>query len=370
MIINNWYVAAQSSDVTDAPFRTRMLGCDFVLFRDAAGEVVCLSDICCHRGASLSRGACSNGRVQCPYHGWEFGSTGQVELIPSLGPDARIPRRARVDCYPVEERYGLIWAFLGDMPDSARPELPELLPEYGDEDTWRMTRLQRDWDVHWGRLKENLADASHLFLVHSFGKHLSPEMQIFPVEETAWGVRIPQTYSQTPTRDSQVFENVPESDNKRPESSVLIEISVIGMIQKNTQLMASGYNQVIWNALTPIDDTRTRHFNLHFRNFQMDPKHDESMMKTIDWGLQEDAEVIDHLQPPLTPDNFTDELFIEPDGPEKAYREKALKLGRELGRIDWRRRQEMALEKALVIPSPARRDGGSWIHDTVPLLDD
>ncbi len=368
MIINNWYVAAQSSDVVDFPYRTRMLSCDFVLFRNNDKNIVCLSDVCCHRGGSLGRGACLNGRVQCPYHGWEFGSDGRVELIPSLGPDAKIPRRARVDSYPVEERYGLVWVFLGDMPEAERPALPELLPEYGDETTWRMTRLQRDWNVHWGRLKENLADASHLFLVHSFGKHLSPEMEIFPVEETEWGVRIPQTYGQKPDENSQTAVNAPKAKVQRDKSSVLIEISVIGMIQKNTQLMSSGYNQIIWNALTPIDETHTRHYNLHFRNFQMDAKHDESMKKTIDWGLQEDADVIDFLQPPMTPRNFSDEMFIEPDGPEKAYREKALKLGRELGTIDWRRKRDIAMEKTLVIPSPARREGGSWLHDTVPLL--
>ena len=104
MIINNWYVAAQSSEVTDTPYRTRMLGCDFVLFRDGSNNIVCLSDVCCHRGGSLSGGACVNGRVQCAYHGWEFGNNGAVELIPSLGPDAKIPRRARVDSYPLEER--------------------------------------------------------------------------------------------------------------------------------------------------------------------------------------------------------------------------------------------------------------------------
>ncbi len=370
MIINNWYVAAESSEVKDTPHRTRMLGCDFVLFRNGDNAIVCLSDVCCHRGGSLSRGACLNGRLQCPYHGWEFGSEGSVELIPSLGPDAKIPRRARVDSYPIEERYGLVWVFLGDMPESERPVLPELLAEYGDEETWRMTRLQRDWNVHWGRLKENLADSSHLFLVHSFGKHLSPEMDIWEVEETEWGVRIPQIYSEKPNQESQTAVNAPTAKKERDESSVLIEISVIGMIQKNTQLMSSGYNQIIWNALTPIDETHTRHYNLHFRNFQMAAEHDESMMKTIDWGLQEDADVIDYLNPPLTPDNFTDEMFIEPDGPEKAYRQKALKMGRELGKIDWRQKRDLAMEKVLVIPSPARRDGGSWLHDTVPLLDD
>ena len=369
MIINNWYVAAASAEVGEEPVGVRMLGCDFVLFRDSAGAAACLSDVCCHRGGSLSRGRRLENCVQCPYHGWEFGADGRVRRIPSLGRDAKMPARARVDSYPVEERYGLIWVFLGDMEADHRPELPDLLPEYGDEENWRMTRMQRDWNVNWQRLKENLADASHLFLVHSFGRHLPEETEVFDVEETDWGIRIPQIYRTTPTDASKTAVNAPQAAARRDHSDVLIEISVIGMVQKNSQLMASGYDQVIWNALTPVDATRTRHFNLHFRNFQREPEHDEAMLKTIVWGFDEDAEVIDHLKPALTPAVQSAELFVATDGPERAYRQKLGKMSRRLGMIDVRRMAELSLDRVLVIPSPARAAGGPWGHETVPLID-
>lgn len=368
MIINNWYVAAPSSEVGDQPLHARMLGCDFVLFRGAGGKLACLSDACCHRGGSLSRGQCVNDCVQCPYHGWEYDSEGRVRRIPSLGDDAKIPARARVDSYPVQERWGYIWAFLGDMPEGERPELPEILAEYGDDENWRMISLQRDWDVNWARLKENLADSSHLYLVHSFGKHLPETTEIFPVHQTEWGVRIPQTYGVKPTEASQTAVNAPQAAEGRDQSQVTIELSVIGMMQKNTQLMSSGYNQVIWNALTPIDATRTRHFNLHFRNFQQEPEHDEAMIKTLVWGFDEDAVVIDHLQPVLTPVSQANELFVETDGPEKAYRDKVTEMTQRLGLIDARRMQELSLDNVLVIPSPARVDGGTWVHRSVPLV--
>ena len=368
MIINNWYVAASVDEVGEEPISVRMLGCDFALFREGDGNIACLSDVCCHRGASLGRGKRVNGCVQCPYHGWEFGGDGRVRRIPPLGDDVKIPARARVDSYPVEERYGFVWAFLGDLPEGKRPELPELLPEYGDESAWRMTRSQRDWNVNWARLKENLADYSHLYLVHSFGKHLPEQSEVFDVEETDWGVRIPQTYTVTPNEESKTAVNAPQADRKRSRSEVLIEISVIGMIQKNTQLMASGYDQVIWNALTPIDEKSTRHFNLHFRNFQAEARHDDAMIKTIQWGLQEDAEIIDFVRPVLTPSSQKNELFVATDGPEKAYREKAAKIGARLGQIDIRKANDMRLDRVIVIPSPARREGGNWVRDTVPLL--
>ena len=53
---NVWYVAEFSSALTDQPLKVRMLGRDFVLFRDTKGQAACLSSVCCHRGAPLSGG--------------------------------------------------------------------------------------------------------------------------------------------------------------------------------------------------------------------------------------------------------------------------------------------------------------------------
>ena len=122
---NNWYVAEHSARLTDKPLRVRMLGCNFVLFRDAKGAAHCLSDVCIHRGASLASGQChpEDGSVSCPFHGWRFRGDGKCVRIPSLGPGNydKAPPRGRVDSYPVEERYGLIHVFLGDLPEAERP---------------------------------------------------------------------------------------------------------------------------------------------------------------------------------------------------------------------------------------------------------
>ena len=56
MLVNLWYVAEWSDTVKDKPVHVKMLGQDFVLFRDQAGDVKCLSDVCLHRGGSLSGG--------------------------------------------------------------------------------------------------------------------------------------------------------------------------------------------------------------------------------------------------------------------------------------------------------------------------
>ncbi|MGW2288724.1 Rieske 2Fe-2S domain-containing protein [Streptomyces phaeochromogenes] len=122
-----WFPVARSSDIA-APQATELLGRRLVAFRDASGTARVTDRRCPHRGGDLAAGEIRGTRVSCPYHGWEFdGQNGACTAIPALGPDARIPRNARIDAYPVVERYGLIWTVLGD-PLTDVPDLPELEP--------------------------------------------------------------------------------------------------------------------------------------------------------------------------------------------------------------------------------------------------
>ena len=83
MITNLWYVAERSTAVAATPVRSRLLGQNVVLFRDAAGAVHCLSDICVHRGGALSQGQVLGDCIECPYHGWQFRGDGKCVTIPA-----------------------------------------------------------------------------------------------------------------------------------------------------------------------------------------------------------------------------------------------------------------------------------------------
>jgi len=369
VIINNWYVACESAEVGEEPLAVRMLGCDFVVFRDAQGRAACLSAVCCHRGGDLSAGRRRGGCVQCPYHGWEFDADGRCTRMPPLGDEARPPKRARVDAYPVQERLGYVWVFLGDLPEDERPQLPGFLAQYEDGATWRAVRLRRDWRANWARVHENLLDTSHLYLVHSFGRHLPSKMKIWPTERTAWGGRVVQRFGSKPNRESITAVNAAQAASTREESVVELEFSIIGLMHQNTQQMISGYDQVIWNCLTPVEPGLTRNFGIHLRNFQKEERHDATMLKTIQAGLEEDAVVVERLRPPLPPAGATEELWMATDAMERLYRDQALSFRRRLGEIDVRRLEELSRDRVLVIPSPARRaEPSGWVHGTVPLL--
>ena len=142
MFINFWYPMALSKELGDAPFQSDALGQSFVLFRDHEGNPHCLANTCIHRGGSLGAGKLKDGCIECPYHGWQYNGDGQCVHIPTLRANTKIPSRARVDTYPVVERYGLVFAFLGDLPEEERPPILDL--KEWDKDGWSVTGLVYD----------------------------------------------------------------------------------------------------------------------------------------------------------------------------------------------------------------------------------
>ena len=178
MYINFWYPVALASEVTaEKPLRVKMLCLPFVAFRDSNGQAHVLSDTCAHRGGALGLGKIKGNSIACPYHGWEFGGDGRCTRIPSLGDDAKLPARAKVDAYPVQEKYGLIFAFLGDLPETERPPLYDI-EEYGTPQ-WRAQHFVFDVKAYYERSIENGLDPIHNEFVHQAQGQpsLSPEQQ-------------------------------------------------------------------------------------------------------------------------------------------------------------------------------------------------
>ncbi len=76
MFINFWYAAERSENITDKPLKARMLGQNFVLYRDSTGTPHCSAGACIHRGGALANGRVLGDEIECPYHGWRYGLDG------------------------------------------------------------------------------------------------------------------------------------------------------------------------------------------------------------------------------------------------------------------------------------------------------
>lgn len=359
MLINNWYVLALSEEVGSQPLGVRALGQDFVLFRDQQEKVHCLSDVCVHKGGSLCRGEVVDGAVQCPYHGWRYNGEGRCVEIPSLGPDGKIPKRARVDAYPTDERWGWIWVFLGDQAEDERPPLPDFFPEYDDPDSgWRFNRGKAQFDCNWVRAIENGVDRTHAVFVHTdFG---NPERKIArPYEVVDEDHRLYGIGSSKPlNKRGDWRKEIPDNRTER-ETEVQIYIPAPSIrIQMHMQPPKS---MIILTAYTPIEENLTQLTFIQARNFMTDEKFDEDSLNRVYFVIGEDAAVLNHLKPARVPPTLADELLLESDKHGVMFRQKVKAREADGEAIDTNAMRNEN-EYARVIPSPARkRDPKNWV---------
>ena len=366
MIINQWYVAENVASITDQPRRVKLLGFDFVLFRDASGAIKCLSDVCVHRGASLGAGRTENGCVECPYHGWTYDGAGHVTRIPSLPAGQKIPARARVDSYPVKEKYGWIWVFLGDLPEAERPPLP-LFPEYDDTANWRTVRGEWLWQADYVRVVENGLDFAHAPFVHpSFGDRDRAEIHDFEMEQDEWSARAKVTY--IPPRPKGVWQYV-RKEGTPVQAQPGFHVS--GATMRLDVWLTPTWRMVIFDVNTPIDENTTLTRWIMARTFFRQKMFDGDSVKRTLRIFEQDTKIVEEICPELVPTDLRDELSVKSDGLMNAFRFKrrdligkgwALDIEAIRGQIDGRR--------AVVIPSPARREeqGRNFVLKTAPLL--
>lgn len=161
---NTWYVAAWADEVrAGAMLSRRFLDELVVLFRDDADVVRALADRCAHRFVPLSMGTLLDGgrAIQCRYHGLRFDATGACVHNPQ---GAAPPARARVHAYPVVERYGIVWIWMGD---AARADA-SLVPDFSfmDPATHYVATSSMTVAAHYELESDNILDLSHIEFLH------------------------------------------------------------------------------------------------------------------------------------------------------------------------------------------------------------
>ncbi len=182
-----WHPLALSEEVTDVPRRFWLVGEPWVAVRLRTGLAV-LKDRCPHRLAPLSAGSVVDGELQCGYHGWRFCADGGATTVPSLGPAATLPPRARAERpFGVEERDGLVLVAI----DEPIVELP--VDEVAGTTPAAETRVVRmgPYEGRYGAalLIDNQIDVSHFPFLHrgTFGSDEATVVPAYSVEREPWG---------------------------------------------------------------------------------------------------------------------------------------------------------------------------------------
>ena len=146
MIPNQWYAVLESREVKPGkPIGVTRMGEKMVFWRDQAGQVIAMSDLCPHRGVALSAGKVKGDCIMCPFHGFEFDNSGRCVLIPANGKNSPIPKAFQVKSYPAYEAHDFIFIYWGEAKgDIGKP------PWFDDIDgSFSYASMVDPWNTHY-----------------------------------------------------------------------------------------------------------------------------------------------------------------------------------------------------------------------------
>ena len=141
----------------------RLLGEDLVLFRDSEGQLGLIGRHCPHRGADMCYGRLEDNGLRCPFHGWHFNRSGQCVEQPGEPEGSRMHEKIQTASYPVVEKNGILWAYLG-------PGEPPAFPNFDcfrapDTHVFAFKGL---WECNWLQAMEVGIDPAHASFLHRF----------------------------------------------------------------------------------------------------------------------------------------------------------------------------------------------------------
>ncbi len=160
-----WMPAALSDELMGARpvVPVTLLGEKLVLFRDDSGALGLIARHCPHRGADMCFGRLEDNGLRCPFHGWHFDVAGNCVEQPAEPEGSKMHEKVKTAAYPVVERNGIIWAFMGQ---GTPPEFPDL-------DCFRapgthVFAFKGLWECNWLQALEVGIDPAHASFLHRF----------------------------------------------------------------------------------------------------------------------------------------------------------------------------------------------------------
>lgn len=162
-----WLPALLSRELPEpdcAPVRVKLLGEDFVAFRDSNGKVGIVEPRCPHRGANLFFGRNEECGLRCAYHGWKFDVAGRCVDVPTVTPGIaeRLKPRAAIRALETAEAGDIVWAWFADGEPPALPdfEFAAVPPNH----RFVSKKLQQ---CNWAQACEGGLDTAHFSYLHA-----------------------------------------------------------------------------------------------------------------------------------------------------------------------------------------------------------
>lgn len=160
---NCWYIAGWADEFVEGRLMPRtFLNEPVVMFRDGKGVLCALQDRCPHRFVPLHVGRLKDDRIQCAYHGLSFDRTGYCVHNPHG--NGAIPKAARVRTYPMHERHGFAWIWMGETERAD----PSLIADFSpvDPNFFYVGKSYLHVRANYMLETDNILDLSHIEFLH------------------------------------------------------------------------------------------------------------------------------------------------------------------------------------------------------------
>ena len=141
----------------------KLLGENLVLFRDEQGRYGLIDRHCAHRGADLAFGRLEHGGLRCAFHGWLYDASGQCIETPAEPADSQLCKGIKQRSYPVVEKAGILWAYLGEGAPPAFPEIDAFVAPGS-----HTFAFKGHWGCNWLQGLEVGIDPAHASYLHRF----------------------------------------------------------------------------------------------------------------------------------------------------------------------------------------------------------
>jgi phenylpropionate dioxygenase-like ring-hydroxylating dioxygenase large terminal subunit len=215
-----WHPVGLVGDASETPRKVRLLGEDLILFRDKTGRPGLVYPHCAHRGTSLFYGKVEERGIRCCYHGWLFDVQGHcVEQPCEPEAGAKSCSKVRQPWCPVQEQYGMIWAYLG--PPDKKPVLPryECLEQLEEGEFLEANDRSigsggpQIVPCNWLQHYENLVDPFHVVILHSSfsGTQFVEQMALMPEVKWETAEHSVRTISRRKLPDGKVLHRISEA---------------------------------------------------------------------------------------------------------------------------------------------------------------
>ena len=307
-----WYVAAWDHEVTgDKPFGRILINEPVVLYRTGAGKVVALEDRCCHRHYPLHKGKLVDDCIQCYYHGFTYDETGRCVRVPS---QPKVPEGARVRSYPVVERYGWVWVWMGDPAQADEALITDF--HWLRDPGWRAKGAVFHVKSGYELIIENLLDLTHLSFVHqsTIGNYATAEKAEQATHRAERDVTVSRWMIDAPAPPTYVRAGGFKGNVDRwqfiqftPPCFVRLDVGALetgrGAAQRKTHAFAAegamggGIEMRNLNAITPETGKTCHYFWAQAHNFLLDrPEVTEMLFEQIKEAFTQDVEVFENQQ--------------------------------------------------------------------------